>query len=357
MVTQCYEFGQKSVILSVNIYKIIRSILFCLPAESAHRWSLLLLKMVQKIGLLAFFIKPIKHPVQEFGLTFYNPVGIAAGFDKNADYIDLLFALGFGFVEVGTVTPKPQPGNPKPRMFRLKRVAALINRLGFNNKGVDYLVAQLKKRRSQGIVGVNIGKNKVTPIESAVDDYIYCLQQVYSVADYIVINISSPNTKSLRDLQHHTYLDGFIGAIMHCHQQLKVRYQIHKPILVKLSPDASEFNLDETLSICKRYSVDGIIATNTSTDRACVHSQPFADEVGGLSGAPILEKSNAMVQAIANSKEIDVPIIGVGGVSDYASAKSKLVAGASLLQLYTGFIYQGPRCIKEAVRAYQDIQG
>ena len=242
-------------------------------------------------------------------------------------------------------------------MFRLKRVAALINRLGFNNKGVDYLVAQLKKRRSQGIVGVNIGKNKVTPIESAVDDYIYCLQQVYSVADYIVINISSPNTKSLRDLQHHTYLDGFIGAIMHCHQQLKVRYQIHKPILVKLSPDASEFNLDETLSICKRYSVDGIIATNTSTDRACVHSQPFADEVGGLSGAPILEKSNAMVQAIANSKEIDVPIIGVGGVSDYASAKSKLVAGASLLQLYTGFIYQGPRCIKEAVRAYQDIQG
>jgi dihydroorotate dehydrogenase len=342
----CYVSGQKSVVLKVNFYRMIRGLLFCLPAEFSHHLALNTLKILDKLHLLTLFISSIEQPVGVFGLEFKNPLGIAAGLDKNADYIDMLFALGFGFVEVGTVTPKPQPGNAKPRLFRIPKKNSLINRMGFNNKGVDYLVKRLQQRKSKGIVGVNIGKNKHTPIERAVDDYLYCLKRVYSVADYIVINISSPNTADLRQLQHHSTLDAFINQIMQCCHELAEHYHKKKPLLVKLSPDAAEFQLDKTLAIFERHGVAGVIATNTSTTREGVEGLKHCNEQGGLSGAPIAAKSNVIIHEIAKLRNAELPIIGVGGIMDAESASNKFKSGADLIQLYSGFIYQGPACIR-----------
>ncbi|MCH9644572.1 MAG: quinone-dependent dihydroorotate dehydrogenase [Gammaproteobacteria bacterium] len=341
----CCVSGPKSVSLRVNCYRFIRCFLFCLNPETAHCFTLNLLKIFNNIGLLKLFVKSVRKPVTVMGLDFDNPVGLAAGFDKNADYVDVLFALGFGFVEVGTVTPRPQPGKPRPRLFRLVKARALINRMGFNNKGVDHLVANLRRRKSRGVVGVNIGKNKDTPMEKAVDDYLYCLERVYQVADYIVVNISTPNTENLRQLQHHDYLDEFLEKVNRRRNELAAQFAVRKPLLVKLSPDVAEYSLAETVAVIERHQMDGVIATNTSLNREGVEGLPNAQEQGGLSGAPIGVRSDAVVREIVALRKAALPIIGVGGIEDAVTAERKLAAGADLLQVYTGFVYQGVKVI------------
>lgn len=334
-----------------NSYSILRRCLFALPPERAHAWALQVLKWYytpKRVQAIRAALP--QHPVTLAGLTLDNPIGLAAGFDKNGDYIDALFGLGFGFIEVGTVTPKPQPGNPEPRLFRLSAANALINRMGFNNSGVKHLVTQLRQRQVPGVIGVNIGKNKSTPLSQAAEDYVACLAQVYPYADYITINISSPNTPELRQLQGADYLPALLETLSTHRQELEKTQGRHVPLFVKLSADLDNTALATTVKIIMNSDIEGIIATNTSTDRVAVAHLPHAFEQGGLSGQPIFERSTRIIEQIAQLTQGRLPIIGVGGILSEADARAKFNAGATAVQVYTGLIYQGPHFIQSLLK-------
>jgi dihydroorotate dehydrogenase len=329
-----------------NLYTLFRRLLSLFPAEFSHTLALKGLKLLHQLGLAPLLAsREISTEREIFGLHFANPVGLAAGLDKNGDYIDALGALGFGFIEVGTITPKPQSGNPKPRLFRLQEERGIINRMGFNNKGVVHLVKQLKKRRYKGIVGVNIGKNLSTPFENAQDDYLYCLREVYPYADYVVINLSSPNTPGLRKLQFGEDLDKLLASIKAEQCVLAEKYHRYVPLLLKIAPDISEKECEDIALAVIYHKFEGIIATNTTVDRQKIHNSKWANESGGLSGAPLREQASAVVRHLQKYLHGVVPIIAVGGVDSQSSAREKFEAGASLVQVYTGFIYKGPHLI------------
>jgi len=348
--------------MSLVPYALARPFLFSLDPEVAHELTLNALSGMQGTPLqLAFCAGRVDDPVQLAGLTFPNRVGLAAGLDKNARCIDGLGAMGFGFVEVGTVTPLAQPGNPKPRMFRLPKAHALINRLGFNNEGLDAFIANVKRsalyreRTSAGsskglpmLLGLNIGKNAATPIENATDDYLICLDGVYPYADYVTINISSPNTKNLRALQSDEALDSLLGAIAQRRELLATQHGKRTPIFVKIAPDLDEAQVAVIAATLKRHGMDGVIATNTTLSRDAVKGLAHADETGGLSGAPVLDMSNRIISQLRSVLGKDYPIIGVGGVMSADDAVKKIRAGADVVQIYTGLIYQGPTLVKQA---------
>lgn len=331
------------------MYSLIRQLLFLLPPETAHRVALNGLTIDRLFLRAARYSPPQINPKRVLGLDFPNPVGLAAGLDKNGNYIDALGCLGFGFIEVGTVTPRPQGGNEKPRLFRLRKAEALINRMGFNNKGVDYLVRQLDKHQYQGVLGVNIGKNFDTPLDQAIGDYIIGLQRVYTRADYITVNISSPNTPGLRKLQHGKMLSELITSIQYEQQDLGNRYGYHVPVLYKVAPDLTEGEIKKMASVFNRLSVEGLIASNTTSSRTGVEKMKYANEEGGLSGRPVFEASTAVLKQFREKLDRSIPIIGVGGISSVANANEKLAVGADLIQVYTGLIYQGPKFIQQLI--------
>ena len=334
------------------MYDLIRPFLFCLDAERAHGAGLLGLEAGYRTGLAPLLARRrARLPTKAFGIEFPNPVGCAAGLDKNGEHIDALMALGFGFVEIGTTTPRPQPGNPKPRMFRLADKQAIINRLGFNNLGVDALVRNVEKARREGILGINIGKNKDTPNENAADDYIYCLERVFALADYVTVNISSPNTTGLRDLQQEESLRRFIGELREAQEELGGVHGHRTPMLIKLAPDLSESAIDSVAAVLNAARVDGVIAGNTTIDRLPIEGHPLAGEAGGLSGQPLYGKSTAVLRRLRQRLDNSIALIGVGGILSGADAAGKLAAGAELVQLYTGMIYRGPGLIDECVDA------
>ncbi|MFT5719857.1 MAG: dihydroorotate dehydrogenase [Motiliproteus sp.] len=332
-------------------YEYLQSLLFRFQPETAHALSMLGLDLGELTGLTPKLIKRVEAPAQVMGLTFPNAVGLAAGLDKNAEHIDGLAALGFGFIEVGTVTPRPQPGNPKPRMFRIPEQQAIINRMGFNNKGVDYLLKQVDSSRYQGILGINIGKNFDTPVERATDDYLLCLRKVYSRASYVAINVSSPNTPGLRSLQFGESLNGLLAALKQEQTRLAEYYGRYVPIAVKIAPDMNPDEIRLVAQALIKYGMDGVIATNTTLDRTGVQDSALAGEAGGLSGAPLRQRSTEVIASLATALGGQVPIIGVGGICEGAGAREKIAAGASLVQVYSGFIYRGPQLIGEAARA------
>lgn len=333
------------------MYSLLRPLLFSLQPESSHNLSLSLLNKAEKLHALGFLAVEIpNNPVTVMGLRFPNAVGMAAGLDKNGDYFNALGALGFGFVEIGTITPKPQPGNDKPRLFRLPQAQAIINRMGFNNKGVDHLVEQVKQRRYQGILGINIGKNASTPVENAVDDYVICMQKVYAHADYITVNISSPNTQGLRSLQFGDALQKLLSQLKETQQQLQSQYGRYVPFAVKIAPDMNLEETEQVAPILLANQIDAVIATNTTLGREGVENLPFGNETGGLSGLPVQQKSTLMIRNLKSLMGEKMPIIGVGGINDAESAAEKIRAGASLVQIYTGFIYKGPALIAEAAK-------
>ena len=334
------------------MYDLARPFLFILDAERAHALGLAALETAYRTGLnplLARRPKALKTKV--FGIEFPNPVGLAAGLDKNGDHIDALMAMGFGFVEIGTVTPKAQEGNPKPRMFRLTDKRAVINRLGFNNAGIDALVRNVERARRNGILGINIGKNKDTPNERAADDYIHCLEKVFSLADYVTVNISSPNTTGLRDLQHEETLRRFIGELRGAQEELASVRGHRTPMLIKIAPDLSDVELDGVASVFNAARVDGVVIGNTTVDRLDIEGHPLAGEAGGLSGAPLYGKSTSALRKLRLRLDDGIPLVGVGGILSGADAVGKITAGASLVQFYTGMIYRGPALIDECVAA------
>jgi dihydroorotate dehydrogenase len=334
------------------MYGLARPFLFGLDAERAHGLGLASLEAAYRTGLNPLLSrKPAPLKTRAFGIEFPNPVGLAAGLDKNGAHIDALLALGFGFVEVGTTTPRPQAGNPKPRMFRLPENRAVINRLGFNNDGVDALVRNVEKARRKGILGINIGKNKDTPNEKAVDDYVYCLERVYALADYVTINISSPNPAGLRDLQERETLRRFIGDLREVQEDLAAVHRHRTPMLLKLAPDLTEPEIDATASVLNLARVDGVIMGNTTIGREGVENHKLAGEAGGLSGEPLYGKSTAALRRLRTRLDDSIPIIGVGGILSGADAAGKVAAGATLVQFYTGLIYRGPELIGECVKA------
>ncbi len=319
-----------------------------MEAEKAHNLSLSLLQKSLRGPLGTYFQQRVPdNPVTVMGLNFKNPVGLAAGMDKNADCLQGLGNLGFGFIEIGTVTPRPQPGNEKPRLFRLTDKSAIINRMGFNNKGVDHLVNQVKQHPYGGILGINIGKNKDTPLHAANGDYLNCLEKVYPYADYISINISSPNTKGLRELQHGSMLESLFSALKHEQSDLTQLHGRYVPIAVKVAPDLNDEEVEEFAQCVIQHEIDCVIATNTSNDRNGVEGCKHGLETGGLSGAPLMHKSTHVLSQLGTTLADRVPIIGVGGINTAEDAQAKIDAGASLVQLYTGFIYHGPNLIKE----------
>ncbi|MEY2893375.1 MAG: hypothetical protein RJA98_3283 [Pseudomonadota bacterium] len=336
-------------------YALTRPILFSLDPEQAHDLTLSTLARIQRTPLMCAIAQTrVDDPVTVAGLRFPNKVGLAAGLDKNGRCIDGLAALGFGFIEVGTVTPKGQPGNPKPRMFRLPEANALINRLGFNNEGLDAFLANVQKarfRQQGGILGLNIGKNAVTPIERAADDYLIGLAGVYPHADYVTINISSPNTQNLRSLQSDAALDALLSALQTRKQQLATEHGRNVPMFVKIAPDLDEAQVAVIAHTLQKNGIDGVIATNTTLSRTAVQGMAHAEETGGLSGAPVLAASNTVIRQLRAALGSAYPIIGVGGVMSGADARSKIDAGANLVQIYTGFIYQGPALVTEAAQA------
>lgn len=338
------------------MYAFAKKLLFCLDPEVSHELSLDALGAAERLHLLKFFCQEVAaHPVEVMGLRFPNPVGLAAGLDKNGDYYNALGSMGFGFVEIGTVTPKPQAGNPKPRLFRLTQERAIINRMGFNNKGIEHLVEQVKTRRFQGVLGINIGKNKDTPQEDALSDYELCMTAVYPYADYITVNISSPNTPGLRTLQFGEAFDQLLNGIKQKQEQLTLQHHRRVPIAVKIAPDMSEQELDEVADKLLEHKVDGVIATNTTIGREGVESSRYRDEAGGLSGAPVRLKSTDTIRHLALKFKGEIPIIGVGGIMDGDAALEKMTAGASLVQLYSGFIYRGPELISESVERIRSV--
>jgi dihydroorotate dehydrogenase len=335
------------------MYNLLKKALFKLAPETSHEISLDALGAAHRLGILKHCFASLAKPVNLMGLTFPNPVGLAAGLDKNGDYFNALGDLGFGFVEIGTVTPKPQPGNPEPRLFRLVEQNAIINRMGFNNKGVEHLVAQVKNRKYQGILGINIGKNKATPDEDALQDYIIGLRAVYAHADYVAINISSPNTPGLRDLQFGDSLKSLISGIKKTQLSLFAEQDKQVPIAVKIAPDMTDEQIEAVALTLKNEGMDAVIATNTTLSRNGVEASPFAGEAGGLSGAPLTDKSTHVIRVLSNTLQGSLPIIGVGGIFSAEDAQAKITAGAALVQIYSGFIYRGPALIKECVNAIQ----
>ncbi|SHE50122.1 dihydroorotate oxidase A [Microbulbifer donghaiensis] len=334
------------------MYSHLRKALFALDPERAHHLSLDAIGAAERLGLMSLFAKPIADdPVELMGLTLPNPVGLAAGLDKNAQAFNGLGALGFGFVEVGTVTPRPQPGNPLPRLFRLEEADAIINRMGFNNEGVDYLVQRVKRRRFGGVLGINVGKNFDTPVERAADDYCLCMDKVYPYADYITANVSSPNTKGLRDLQFGESLNRLLGAIKEKQAQLAQQSDRYVPLAVKIAPDVDDDAIAQIAETLCEFEIDGVIATNTTIDKSAVAHLPHGNEEGGLSGKPLQQKSTRVIAQLAEELKGRLPIIGVGGIFDGESAAEKIRAGATAVQIYTGFIYRGPEVIREAAEA------
>jgi dihydroorotate dehydrogenase len=334
------------------LYDLVRPLLFRLDAERAHHLTLQSLEAVHRMGLTRLLGNaPACRPRQVMGLTFANPVGLAAGMDKNGAYIDALAALGFGFIEIGTVTPRPQPGNPKPRLFRILQAQGVVNRFGFNNDGVDVLVDNVQRARYRGVLGINIGKNFDTPIEHAVDDYLICLRKVYAHADYVAVNVSSPNTKNLRQLQDKYALEGLLSEIKQEQQKLADGHGKYVPIALKIAPDLTTEQVIEIADLLLKHRVDGVIATNTTLSRDGVEGLPNADETGGLSGAPVRLKSTAVIKQLALALGKDIPIIGVGGILNGLDAEEKIKAGASLVQVYSGLVYRGPDLVKEICAA------
>lgn len=337
------------------MYSLIRNALFKLDPETAHNLTLEWLGAAERLKLLSIMKpRPAFSPVEVMGLRFSNALGLAAGLDKDGDYFNALGALGFGFVEIGTVTPRPQSGNPKPRLFRLPTQEAIINRMGFNNKGVDHLVEQVKRRRYGGILGINIGKNATTPLENAVDDYLLCLQKVYAHAEYITFNISSPNTPGLRDLQFGDSLSRMLERLKAEQQDRYHAEGRYVPLVVKIAPDMDDLAIEQVASVLVEQGMDGVIATNTTVGREGVEGLPHSDEAGGLSGLPVRDKSTRVIAALYGHLKDRLPIIGVGGISDGPSAREKIQAGAKLVQAYTGFIYRGPSLVTEVTRALSE---
>jgi dihydroorotate dehydrogenase len=326
-------------------------LLFALEAETAHGLTLYALGVAQRSNLMRLVAHPPPEdlPVRAFGIDFPNPVGLAAGLDKNGEHIDALGALGFGFIEVGTVTPRPQPGNPKPRLFRLPGQEAIINRMGFNNDGVDALVRNVENAQWRGVLGINIGRNKDTPNERAADDYLACLERVYPLASYVTVNVSSPNTPGLRDLQAGDPLQRLIGVLMDSREQLAVRHLPRKPILLKIAPDLDDAAMDAIAAAVAGSGIDGLICTNTTIDRAGVAGELHADEAGGLSGKPLFEPSIEVLRGMAQRLGGDFPLVGVGGVLSGSDAADKVTAGAALVQIYSGLIFRGPWLLTECV--------
>ena len=334
------------------LYSLFRPLLFALDPEAAHDATFKGLGLAAKCGLAQIVLpRPPVSPVTVMGLEFANRVGVAAGLDKNAEHIDALAALGFGFIECGTVTPRPQPGNPKPRLFRLVEADALINRLGFNNDGVKRFLANASRARYRGVLGLNIGKNFDTPNERAVDDYLTCLRAVYARASYVAVNISSPNTKGLRELQHEESLAALLGALKSEQRVLAQRHGKYTPIAIKIAPDLQPAAVVGIARLLVKHGIDGVIATNTTVSRAAVKGVRHGDEAGGLSGRPLRAPATAVIATLARALDGALPIIGVGGILSGADAKEKIDAGAALVQLYTGLIYRGPDLVAECARA------
>jgi dihydroorotate dehydrogenase len=337
------------------LYALARPLLFALDPETAHNLTLPLLRYAANLGIAATVNRSVADVRHVMGLSFPNAVGLAAGLDKDGDYIDGLSALGFGFIEVGTVTPRPQPGNPRPRMFRLPQANALINRMGFNNGGVDAFVRNVQSSRfyqeKLGVLGLNIGKNADTPMERATDDYLICLDKVYPYASYVTVNISSPNTKNLRQLQQASELDELLTKLKEAQSRLADKHGRYVPIVLKIAPDLDIEQIRTIADALLLHHMDGVIATNTTITRDAVQGLAHANEMGGLSGAPVRELSNRVIRALHQQLGKDIPIIGVGGIFSADDAQAKLDAGASLIQLYTGLIYRGPALVGECAEA------
>jgi dihydroorotate dehydrogenase len=338
------------------MYSFIRPALFQLDPEAAHHLTLSGLQAAYTMGFSGMLAPSIPNsPRTVMGLNFPNPVGLAAGLDKNGDCINGLAALSFGFIEIGTITPLPQAGNPKPRLFRLPQANAIINRMGFNNDGVDKLVANVQCANYRGILGINIGKNAITPIDNAADDYLICLRKVYAHASYITINISSPNTKNLRSLQDNDALDALLNLLKAEQQKLADKHGKYVPIALKIAPDMEAEQVTQIAQLLMTHHIDGVIATNTTLSRTGVEGLPHSEETGGLSGAPVRDKSTTVIRQLAAELQGALPIIGVGGILNGTDATEKIKAGASLVQIYSGLIYRGPALISEACSAIRAI--
>jgi dihydroorotate dehydrogenase len=339
----------------IDRYSLLRPWLFCLDPEQAHNLTLSNLDRAQRWGLLEKLVtKPIADPQTLCGITFANPVGLAAGLDKDGKHIDALAALGFGFLEIGTVTPRPQPGNPKPRMFRLPQAQAIINRMGFNNDGVDACVARVRRSRfwqDGGVLGLNIGKNASTPIEEAASDYVLAMEAVYEIATYITVNISSPNTQNLRALQGEEMLRTLLSSLDDARNRLSDRFGVRKPLFLKIAPDLDQGDINLIADLLMEFGIDAVIATNTTIARDAVQGMEHGQETGGLSGAPVRVASNIVIKALKARLGNHLPIIGVGGILSGADAREKILAGASLVQIYSGLIYRGPDLVNECAKA------
>lgn len=337
------------------LYALTRPLLFTLDPEAAHNLTLPALRRAAALGLTRAFARPADDPRTVMGIRFPNPVGLAAGLDKDGAYIDGLAALGFGSIEIGTVTPRAQAGNPKPRMFRLPQAQAIINRMGFNNGGVDAFVANVQASKfyqnKEGVLGLNIGKNADTPIERAADDYLDCLRKVYPYASYVTVNISSPNTKNLRQLQGASELDALLSQLKDAQSRLADQYKRYVPLTLKIAPDIDGDQVKEIAGALLRHRIDGVIATNTTLSRTAVEGMPHGAEAGGLSGAPVFELSNRVIRALRSELGDELPIIGVGGIMKGQDAQAKIAAGAALVQLYSGLIYAGPALVRDCAAA------
>jgi dihydroorotate dehydrogenase len=332
----------------LSLYSLARPFLFSLDAENAHLLAL------RTAGIAALFSPPpARAPVRAMGIEFPNPIGLAAGLDKNAEHIDAMAALGFGFIEVGTVTPRPQPGNPRPRLFRLESRDAIINRFGFNNVGVEQFIGNVRRARWQGVLGINIGRNADTPAERAIDDYEICLKQVYAHAAYVTINISSPNTKGLRTLQEADHLNALFKRMTALREPLADRHGRRMPLLVKVAPDLNAAEIQTIADAVRRHGIEGVIATNTSVSRDGLTGVPHATEAGGLSGAPIRQRATHVLRELVSALKGEVTLVGGGGVMSGADAAEKFAAGATLVQLYSGLIYRGPQLVAECVSAFR----
>lgn len=340
----------------INTYSLLRPLLFSMDPERAHDFSFAQLDRLERCGLLPSLIgKPLSKPVWLCGIHFRNPVGLAAGLDKDGKHIDALASLGFGFLEIGTVTPKAQAGNPKPRMFRLPEANALINRMGFNNDGVEACVERVQRSRfSQegGVIGLNIGKNASTVLENASEDYVACMKAVYPVASYITVNISSPNTKNLRELQGEVLLRQLLSSLHDVRLSLSDRYGVRKPLFLKIAPDLEAKDITLIADLLLEFEIDAVIATNTTISRSEVEHLNHSTESGGLSGSPVLSRSNHVIHHLFQYLQNRIPIIGVGGILSGDTVKQKIDAGASLVQLYTGLIYKGPKLIRDCINAF-----
>lgn len=341
--------------LTKLLYTLARPLLFSLDAEHAHNLTLPLLRRAMALGAGKLISTPASDPRRVMGITFPNPVGLAAGLDKDGKYIDALAALGFGSIEIGTVTPRPQAGNPTPRMFRLPQAHAIINRMGFNNGGVDAFVANVQHSRFYqdrlGVLGLNIGKNADTPIEKASEDYLHCLEKVYPYASYVTVNISSPNTKNLRQLQGANELDDLLSQLKNAQRRLADQHKRYVPLALKIAPDIDAEQIRLISENLLRHQIDAVIATNTTLSRDAVTGLNFADQAGGLSGAPVFELSNKVIRGLKAELGEAIPIIGVGGILSGQDAQTKINAGAQLVQLYSGLIYEGPALIHECAAA------